>query len=210
MGQKAGDHFPYETIERIRGNIMTSDNSTAHLEGMVHDSPHCGHEADLLCVPSGKFKADMPSQGLESTQLSAWDQLGSENKRLRSRSIPIKTNTAVADDSDESRDDRCMCRYDLATWQMYNRIVVHRLNCPVNLSQKVAPGVTSQQASDITTLHKNSCEMGDPMPIPDSHHYLEGEVIELELCSCEMVDPTCMPVPDSSHYLEGEVFELEL
>lgn len=206
MGQKAD--FPYETIERIRGNIVTSDNSTARLEGMVNDSPHCGHETDLLCVPKRKFEANIPSHGLESVQLSAWDQQpGSENKRLRSRSIPIKTNTYVADDSDGSRDNMCMCRYDYATWQMYNRIVVHRLNCPVILSQKVAPD-ESQEASDNATLHSSSCEMVGPMPIPDSHHNLEGEVIELELCSCEMVDS--VPNPDSNHYLEGEVFELEL
>jgi hypothetical protein len=194
MGQKAD--FPYETIE-------STDNSTAHLEVMVKDSPHREHEATLLCVPKGEFRAGMPSQGLESVQPSAWDQLGSEDKRPRSRSIPIKTSTAVADDSNGSRDNTCMCRYDLATWQMYNRIVVHRLNCPVNLSQKVVPGVSRQASGDVTH-HSSSCEMVGPMPIPDSHQYLEGEVIELELCSCEM------PVPDSNEYLEGELFELEL
>jgi hypothetical protein len=205
MGQKAD--FPYESIERFRGNLSSTDNSTANPDGTVNDSPHCGDEAALLCVPKEKFIADMPSQGLASVQLPAWDQLGSENIRRRSDSIPIKINTAVADDSDGSRDTTCMCRYDFATWQMYNRIVVHRLNCPVNLSQKVAPG-ESRQASDDATLHRSSCEMVGHMPIPESHDYLEGEVMELELGSCEMVDP--MPVPDSNHYLEGGVFELEL
>ena len=206
MGQKV-DFPSYETIERIRGNLLSADNSTVDLEVMANDSPHREHEADLLCVPKEKFKAYMPSQGLESVQLSAWDQLGSECKRPRSRSIPIKTNTAVTDESDESRDGRCMCQYDLATWQMYNRIVVHRLNCPVNLSQQAAPGV-SRQASGDATLHSSACEMVGAMPIPDSNHYLEGKVVEFELCSCEMDGP--MPVPDSNHYLEGEVFELEL
>jgi hypothetical protein len=178
MGQKAD--FPYESIERFRGNLSSTDNSTANPDGTVNDSPHCGDEAALLCGPKEKLIADMPSQGLASLQLPAWDQLGSENIRLRSDSIPIKINTAVADDSDGSRDTTCMCRYDFATWQMYNRIVVHRLNCPVNLSQKVAPG-ESRQASDDATLHRSSCEMVDPMPVPDSNHYLEGGVFELEL-----------------------------
>jgi hypothetical protein len=190
MGQQSD--FPYETtIERFRGNRKSIGDSTAHLKVMVEDLPfpHCGQEAVLFCVPREKFIADMLSQGLGSVQLPAWDQLGSENKIKRSRSIPIKIKTAVADDSDRSRDN--MYQYDLATWRMYNRIVVHRLKCPVCLSQKVAPGV-SRQASDIATLQ---CEL---------HHSSDNE----KLFSCEMVDP--MPVPDSNYYLEGEVFELEL
>jgi hypothetical protein len=203
MGQKVD--FPYKSIERFRGDLSSTDNSTAPLDSTVSDSPHCGHEAALLCVPKEKFIADMPSQGLGSVHLPAWDQLDSEDKRPRSNSIPIKINRAVPDDS--KGDEGCMCRYDLATWQMYNRIVIHRLNCPLNLSQKDAPGV-SRQASDDATLHGSSCEMVGPMPIPGFHDYLEGEVVELELCSSEMVDP--MPVPDSNHYLEDEVFEMDL
>jgi hypothetical protein len=53
--------FPYETIERIRGNLISTDNSTAHLEVMGNDSPHYEDRAVLLCVPKGKFIADMPS-----------------------------------------------------------------------------------------------------------------------------------------------------
>jgi hypothetical protein len=182
MGQKTD--FPFETTERFRGN------RTSYREVTVDTLPHCGHEATLPCLPKGKFKADMPSQG--SFQLPAWDELGSENKRPRSLSIPIKMKkAALANDSDGSRDD--MYPYDLATWRMYTRIFVHRLKYPVDLSQKVAHGVT-QQASDIATFHSRyhssdngKLSMVDPMPVLDSYtqiaesnYYLEGEVFELE------------------------------
>jgi hypothetical protein len=191
MGKQLG--IPYETTERFRGNRRSTGNSTVHLEVMVDTLPHCGYEAPLLCLPKGKFKADMPPQGLGSVQLPAWDQLGSENERPRSRSIPIKIKTAVADDSAGSIDDTCqcdMCRYELATWRMYNRMVAHRMKYPVNFCQNVAPRV-SRQASDIATLHSryhssdngklSSFEMVDTMPVDDSNDYLEREVFELEL-----------------------------
>lgn len=188
MGQQSD--FPYEAIDKISGNLLFTGDSTAQVEVTTKDSPHCWDGAALLCVPIGKFKADMPSQGLGSVQLPIWDQLGSENKKSRSRSNPIKINTAVADGLVESVDSMCMCRYDMATWQMYNRIVVHRLNCPVNLSQKVTPG-ESRQPSDNATLHCRSqssdkgefslYEMVDPMPVSDSKDYLEEEVFEMEL-----------------------------
>jgi hypothetical protein len=186
MGQKPD--FPFETTEMFRGNHRSTGNSTAYLEFVVDALPYCGHEATRLCLLEGKFKADMPSQGQGSIQLPVWNQLGSENKRPRSQAIPIKIKMAVANDSDESKEN--MDSYDLATWRMYDRIVVHRMMYPANWGQEVAPGV-SRQGSDIATPHSrfhssdigklSSCEMVDPMPIPDSNHYLEGEVFELEL-----------------------------
>jgi hypothetical protein len=185
MGQKPA--FPCETTESVRGNHKSTGNSTAHLEVMDDALPHYGQrEATVLCRAKGKFKADMPS--LETEQLAAWDQLGSEKKRPRSQSIPVKTNTALADDSDRNYTHHC----DLCTRRMYNRIVVHRLNNPVNVSQDVAPSVSQQQASENATLHSrshsshtgklSSCEMVDPIPIPVSNFYLEGEMMfDLEL-----------------------------
>jgi hypothetical protein len=179
MGQKP--EFPFETTERFRGNHISAGNSTAAYLKVVDDAlPYCGHEATLLCLLEGKFEADR--QG--SIQLPVWDQLGSENKRPSSQAIPIKIKMAAANDSDETKDNTDS--YDLATWRMYDRIVVHRLMYPVNLGQEVAPGV-SRQGSDMTSHSRFSssdigklylCEMVDPMPIPDSNY---GEVFELEL-----------------------------
>jgi hypothetical protein len=185
MGQKPD--FPFETTERFPGYRRSAGNSSALLEVMVDASPHCGHEVTLLCLRTGKVEASMPLQGQGFVQLPVRDEVGSENERPRTRSqpIPIKIKMAVANDSDGSKDS--MHSYDLATWRMYNRIVVHRLMFPVNWDQDVAPGV-SRQASDIATPYSrfhssnlSSCEMVDPMPIPDSNYYLEGEVFELEL-----------------------------
>jgi hypothetical protein len=188
MGQKPD--FPFETTERLLGNLRSTGNSTALLEVMVDALPHCGHEVTLLCLLTGKFQASMQLEGEGSFQLPVREQLGSENERPRTRSqpIPIKIKMAVANDSDGSKDS--MYSYDLATWRMYNRIVVHRLMYPVDWGQDVAPDV-SRQASDIATPYSSfhssnigklsSCEMVDPMPIPDPNYYLEGEVFELEL-----------------------------
>jgi hypothetical protein len=183
MGQKPD--FPFETTERFRGNRRSTGNSTGLLEVTVDASPHCGHDVTLLCLLTGNF---MPLQGQRSVQLSVKDQLGSKNERPHSQPIPIKIKMGVANDSDESKDS--MYSYDLATWRMYNRIVVHRLTYPVDWGQDVAPDV-SRQASGLTTPQSwfssskigkvSSCEMVDPMPIPDSNYYLEGEVFELEL-----------------------------
>jgi hypothetical protein len=186
MGQKPDSAF--ETTERFRGNRKSTGNNTAYLKDLVDALPHCGHETTLFCLLEERFKADMPSRGQGSFQLPVWDQLGSENKRPRSQAIPIKIKMAVANDPDESKDS--MYSYDLATWRMYNRIVDHRLTYPVDWGQDVAPDV-SRQASDLATPHirffsskigkVSSGEMVDPMPIPDSNYYLEGEVFELEL-----------------------------
>jgi hypothetical protein len=186
MGQKPDSAF--ETTERFRGNRKSTGNNTAYLKDLVDALPHCGHETTLFCLLEERFKADMPSRGQGSFQLPVWDQLGSENKRPRSQAIPIKIKMAVANDSDESKDN--MDSYDLATWRMYDRIVVHRLMYPGSWDQEAAPGV-SRQGSDIATPHSSfhssdigklsSCEMFDPMPIPDSNYYLEGEVFEMEI-----------------------------
>jgi hypothetical protein len=180
MGQKPDSAF--ETTERFRGNRRSTGNTTVYLKVVVDALPHCRHETTLLNLLEGKFKAEMPSQGQGSIQLPVWDE------RPRSQPIPIKIKMAVANDSDESKDN--MDSYDLATWRMYDRIVVHRLMYPVSWGQEVAPGV-SRQGSDIATPHSrfhssdvgklSSCEMVDAMPIPDSNYYLEGEVFELEL-----------------------------
>jgi hypothetical protein len=189
MGQKTDSAF--ETTEMFRGNRRSTGKSTAtaYLKVVVDALPHCGHETTFLCLLEGKFKAEMPSQGQGSIQIPVWDQVGSENERPRSQPIPItKIKMAVSNDSDESEDN--MLSYDLATWRMYDRIVVHRMMHPINLSESVANGV-GRQASDIATPHGrfhssdigklSSCEMVNPMPIPDSNYYLEGEVFELEL-----------------------------
>jgi hypothetical protein len=184
MGQKPD--FPFETTERFRGNLRSTGNSTGHLEVLTIDaSPHYRHEVTLLCLLTENF---MPLQGQRSVQLPVRDQLGSKNERPHSQPIPIKIKMAVANDPDESKDS--MYSYDLATWRMYNRIVDHRLTYPVDWGQDVAPDV-SRQASDLATPHirffsskigkVSSGEMVDPMPIPDSNYYLEGEVFEFEL-----------------------------
>ena len=181
MGQKPDSAF--ETTERFRGNRRSTGNTTVYLKVVVDTLPHCRHETTLLNLLEGKFKAEMPSQGQGSIQLPVWDE------RPRSQPIPItKIKMAVSNDSDESEDN--MLSYDLATWRMYDRIVVHRMMHPINLSESVANGV-GRQASDIATPHGrfhssdigklSSCEMVNPMPIPDSNYYLEGEVFELEL-----------------------------
>jgi hypothetical protein len=180
MGQKPV--CTCETAKRFLGNRKSTGNSNARLEAAVDALPDCEqHDATILCRPTGKFKAAMPSQRLETVQLPTWDQFSSENKRPRSQSIPVKINTALADDADSNN----MQQYDLATWRMYNRMVVHRLKYPVDVSQDGAPSV-SRQASDIATLHSryhssHNGKLSSGEMVDDSNFYLEGEVFELEL-----------------------------
>jgi hypothetical protein len=187
MAQKTVSPYQgYQTTERLNGNRRSIFHSTRNLKVMVDALPHYGHKATPLSLPKGERKEDMDG----SVQLPAWDNLGSETERPRSRSIPIKIKTAEADDSDGNRDNN-MDSYDLATWRMYNRIVDHRQRYPVNFSQNVAPGEISRQASYVANLYIRyhssdnvklaSCERVDPVPVPASNYYLEGEVFELEL-----------------------------
>jgi hypothetical protein len=185
MGQRTDS--PHETTERFHGNLRSTFNSTTrNLKAVMVDAlPHYEHKATLLCLAKGKSKADMLG-----SHHPAWDHLGSETERPRSRSIPIKIKTAEVDDSDGNKDSN-MYPYDLATWRMYNRIVDHRLKYPINFNQNVAPSAISREASDVANLYSryhssdngklSSCESVDPVPVLDSNYYLEGEVFELEL-----------------------------
>jgi hypothetical protein len=106
---------------------------------MGNDSPHYEIGTFLLCLPKGNLPSRHAIWVPGSVRLPCRSTRSEIKDPVADRSLS-RAPARLADETDGGRDSLRACAGMKLTTAMYNRIVVHTTaNCPVNLSQQVAP-----------------------------------------------------------------------
>jgi len=173
---------------------------------IFHDSPDDSRDAhkNYSVIKSSRMQMNT----MNSRYQHQSNGFNTPNRPTRSRSIAIiKRNNKPHRENgfDDEQDEVTERMYDWATWQMYNRIVDHRVKYPVSSDYESL--ARQQQLS--TSPYLYSCDDYGWLYHGRHHHLLSNDVVrELQpSVLCLSVDGARYDDDDS---LEGEIFDLEL